>query len=100
MNHADIVREIYRALERANALRPPDDQIACAEESALYGVAGALDSLGLVALILDVEEAISERVGRLVVLADEKAMAQSRSPFRNVRSFADYVLHRLEEVAP
>ena len=40
-----------------------DDQIACEEETVLYGQAGRLDSLNLVSLILDVEEAVNERTG-------------------------------------
>jgi hypothetical protein len=99
MERADVVCEIYRALERANALRSPDAQLACTEETALYGPAGGLDSLGLVSLILEVEEAVSDRTGRPLVLADEKALSQRRNPFRDVRSFADHVMSRVREAA-
>jgi hypothetical protein len=97
MQRDDVIREIYGALERANALREPDAQLACAEDTALYGPGGALTSLGLVALILDVEEAVNARTGSGLVLADERAMSQRRSPFRDVRSLADYVMARLGE---
>jgi len=94
-----VIREIYRALSRINELRDPDDRIACAEETVLYGSGGALDSLGLVSLILDVELAINEQTGGSLVLADAQAMAQRRNPFRDVRSLADYVMSRLGEEA-
>jgi len=90
-----VVREIYQAIGGINELRDPGDRIACSEETVLYGSGGALDSLGLVSLILDVEQAVNERSGMSLVLADAQAMAQRRNPFRDVRSLADYVMSRL-----
>jgi hypothetical protein len=92
-----IVGEIYQALARINELRDPGNRIACAEGTVLYGSGGALDSLGLVSLILDVELAINERTGRNLVLADTQAMSQRHTPFRDVRSLADYVMSRLSD---
>jgi acyl carrier protein len=93
---AEVIQEIYRAIQLSNEFRQPTDRVVCAEETILYG-AGALDSLGLVSLILDVEEAINARFGTQLVLADEHAMSQRRNPFRDVRSLADYVMARLWE---
>jgi hypothetical protein len=90
-----VVREIYQALSRINELRDPDDRIACDEKTVLYGSGGALDSLGLVSLILDVELAVNDLTGGNLVLADAQAMAQRRNPFRDVRSMVDYVMSRL-----
>jgi hypothetical protein len=92
-----VIREIYQALSRINELRGPDDRITCAEETILYGPGGALDSLGLVSLILDVELAVNELTGGSLVLADAQAMAQRSNPFRDVRSMADYVTSRLRD---
>jgi acyl carrier protein len=97
MKRDDVLQDIYAALARANELREPAEQLACAEETTLYGPNGGLDSLGLVSLILDVEQAVDDRTGVQLVLADEHAMSQRRNPFRDVRSMADYVLARLEE---
>jgi len=90
-----VVREIYQAIGRINELRDPGDRIGYSEETVLYGSGGALDSLGLVSLILDVEQAVNERVGTSLVLADAQAMAQRHNPFRDVRSLADHVMSRL-----
>jgi hypothetical protein len=90
-----VVREISQAIGRINELRDPDNRIACTEETVLYGSGGVLDSLGLVSLILDVEQAVNERSGANLVLADAQAMAQRHNPFRDVRSLADYVMARL-----
>ena len=63
MNRDHVLQEIYGAIRRANELREPGDLLGCVEETTLYGGGGALDSLGLVSLLLDVEEAVSARGG-------------------------------------
>jgi len=61
------------------------------KETRLYGGDSALDSLGLVNLIADLEEIISDEFDIEVVLADEKAMSQRTSPFRTVETLTDYI---------
>ncbi|MDD2780477.1 acyl carrier protein [Sulfuricurvum sp.] len=61
------------------------------EETKLFGNGGALDSLALVSLIADVEEKIYDTFERAIVLADERAMSQRTSPFRDVGSLCNYV---------
>jgi acyl carrier protein len=78
-------------------MRAPGEQISCEECTPLYGPSGTLDSLGLVSLVLDVEEAVNARTGYGLVLADERAVSQRRSPFRDVASLADHVITRLAE---
>ena len=65
--------------------------------TALYGRDGSLDSLSLVTLIMDVEQAIHNKASISVTLASEHAMAQATSPFRTIESFADYALALVEE---
>lgn len=62
----------------------------------LFGRSGVFDSLGLVSLIVGVEEAIADRYGVSVSLADERAMSQASSPFRTIRSLAEYAAGMLE----
>tara|TARA_B100000315_G_C14053088_1_gene352782 strand:+ start:208 stop:498 length:291 start_codon:yes stop_codon:yes gene_type:complete len=49
-----------------------------------------LDSAGIVFLITEVEEAISKNLNFDIVLADERAMSQKTSPFRNVETLIAY----------
>jgi acyl carrier protein len=99
MSRDTVLQYIYDALRRANDLRGPEDHLVCEETTVLYGREGGLDSLGLVSLVLDVEEAVNAQTGRGLVLADERALAQRRSPFRSVESLADYVMARLDQHA-
>lgn len=66
-------------------------------KAVLYGKDGRLDSLGLVNLIVAVEERVSRQFGAQVVLADSRAMSQKSSPFRTVGSLVAYVGQRIKE---
>jgi len=63
--------------------------------SALYGNEGVLDSMALVNLIADIEDAVSEKFGASITLADEKAMSARQSPFLNVKTLSQAVLERI-----
>ena len=93
----EVAQAIYDAIRRANETRSPEAALACSEETVFYGQGGALDSLGQVSLILDVEELVNARWGTSLVLAVERAVAQRRNPFRDVKSLADHVVSRLIE---
>ena len=67
-----------------------------AEDTILFGKEGVLDSMGLVTLIIAVEQAIEDRYEKTAGLADEKAMSQSRSPYRSVQTLAEYAVQELE----
>ncbi|MEI6681806.1 MAG: hypothetical protein WCO44_04225 [Bacteroidota bacterium] len=66
-------------------------------DTVLFWKDGILDSLELVKLISDLEENIYRKFGKQITLADEKAMSQRVSPFRTVRSLADYIDKLLTE---
>ena len=87
----DTVEEIVLdALRNANLARDASAQLVVAPGAPIFGPDSPLDSLGLVALLLDVEDALQDR-GFPVVLSDERAVSQKRSPFRTVTTLVDYV---------
>lgn len=92
MDRSQIIATVLEAVEQANRSRVPGQQLQTSPDAALFGAPSSLDSLGLVALLIDIEEAF-ERQGHPIVLSDERALSQSRSPFRNVSSLADYIQH-------
>ncbi len=67
-----------------------------AEDTVLFGKSGVLDSMGLVTLIVAVEQAIEDKYDKAAGLADEKAMSQARSPYRSVATLAAYAVQELE----
>jgi len=67
------------------------------EDSLLYGEGGPLDSMALVNLIADVEDAVAEKYGATVTLADERALSAKRSPFRSVKDLTEAIMERMSE---
>jgi hypothetical protein len=65
------------------------------EKTRIFGAGGRLDSLGLVGLLAELEYKLEEAFGRKVVLASERAMSRTRSPFHDVASLTDHVLDLL-----
>lgn len=66
-------------------------------ETRLFGSRGILKSLELVSLIVDLEEKIADEYGISLILADERAMSQKKSPFRTVSSLGQYIYMLIDE---
>jgi len=61
-------------------------------ETRLFGSNGLLDSLGVVILLTDLEEKLDEEFDVTVSLASDSTMSRTRSPFRTVKSLAEYMV--------
>jgi acyl carrier protein len=70
------------------------------EDLELLGPGSPLDSIGLVTLIVDVEERVADECNANVTLASESAMSRRQSPFRTVGTFADYVSELVNDTNP
>jgi acyl carrier protein len=68
-------------------------------DTVLLGREAVIDSMALVHLVLDVEEAVRARFRVPLRLVDERAMSQTRSPFRTVATLAEYVNLLLAETS-
>lgn len=92
-----IIDLIFKAVEELNQQLPKKQQLTKSAHSILFGRNGKLDSLGLVNLIVALEQNIEDELELSITLADERAMSQKHSPFRTVGSLADYTAMILEE---
>jgi acyl carrier protein len=101
LNGSEIAGLVLASLK--DVLATSDDGVSddaqLGEDTRLIGRAGVLDSMGLVTLIVDVEQRLEEEYDTVVVLADERALSQTRSPFRSVGSLADYICQLVKEEA-
>ncbi|MCW6035948.1 acyl carrier protein [Spirulina subsalsa FACHB-351] len=59
-------------------------------DTALFGKHGLFDSLGLVSLVVALEQRIEDEFELSISLADERAMSQKNSPYRTIESLANY----------
>ena len=87
----NIIAAIYRAIDWINGELPPDRQLIKAPETRLMGSETALDSMGLVSLIVTIEREVEDAFGVALTLADERALSMKASPFRSIQSLADYI---------
>lgn len=85
----DTLKDLNEELENEAFLNPNS-------KTKLYGGNGAMDSLALVSFIADLEDKISDKFEKDIVLADEKAMSAKTSPFRNIESLTSYIKSLLE----
>jgi acyl carrier protein len=95
-NTRDLI-ELIKSCLREYAVQESVNLPPVTDETELFGEAGFLDSAGLVVLVIVLEEAIEQKLGAVVSLADERAMSESRSPFRSVASLAEYARQRIDE---
>ena len=99
LDHAAVQDIVLHALETLNDERDPDDKLVVTPRTRLFGADAELDSLALVSVIVDVEEAVSDASGRTVRLTDDRAMSREVSPFTDVQALTAYVVELLAEAA-
>ena len=98
-NHRPVSTRTQISLEKVRQLviatlpRP----VSATTGEAIFGAGGLLDSLDLVNYLADLEYRLDQEFGRELVLASERAMSRSRSPFRDVDSLAAYIMELLAE---
>ena len=63
----------------------------------LFGKESDLDSLGLVNLILNIEENINNEYNISISIVNEKAMSQTYSPFKSIDTLANYIKELIDE---
>ncbi|WP_151194058.1 hypothetical protein [Cysteiniphilum sp. JM-1] len=85
----DIIIEALKEIKDELDVDVFDQEIT--ENTTLYGRNGALDSLTLVSLVADIEDRVSEEFAVDLVLAGDKAMSRTTSPFRTIGSLTDYI---------
>lgn len=92
----DIVTRSLRELIEQLGDTPPD----ITEDTVIVGKDAVVDSLGLVSLVVEIEQRLEAEQNLAVTLASEKAMSQRSSPFRTVGVLADYICEiAVEEAA-
>ena len=89
--HEKILNLIYVTLDEYNEQLSDELQLEKSSDTKLFGRGSKLDSLGLVNLIVAVEQNIEDEFDVIITLADERAMSQEHSPFRTVGSLVDYI---------
>jgi len=86
-----IFQLIFIAIDELNEQRGTEDQISKTVDTVILGQDSMIDSLGLVNLIVSLEQSVNDEMDIEITLADERAMMMESSPFRSVRTLADFI---------
>ena len=87
----EIEKIIFSSIEELNDQLPKKSKLRQSSTTTLFGENGKLDSLGLVNLLIIIEQNIEDEFDISITLADEKAMSLESSPFRTVDTLVNYI---------
>lgn len=93
-----IEKLIFNSIDEFNNQQGKGDSLEKSKDTSLFGNTGQLDSLGLVSLIIIIEQNIEDEFDINITIADEKAMSQNNSPFRTIGTLVDFLNLRLKEI--
>ena len=93
-----ILETIYDSMDELNEQLSNERQLTKSTKTVLFGNNGQLDSLGLVNLLVIIEQNIEEEFDVSITIADERAMSQKHNPFRTIGALATYIDILLKEM--
>jgi len=87
-----IMAAIYSAVDEINQTLPPENHIPKSEDTVLMGPQSAIDSLGVVLLIVAIEQKVSRALGRTVVLTNNMLVSAEENPFKTLGALRKHIL--------
>ena len=97
ITHSQIKKLVFNVLESLSKINP-DYKFYRRLDANLLGPNSKLDSLGIVNLIVAIEQNIEDEFGVSVTIADERAMSQKHSPFRKIGTLVNYIDMLLKDI--
>jgi acyl carrier protein len=89
----EIETIVYEAIRRVNEEM---DHPALKEPTLQSKLFEALDSMGVLDFILEVESALQDRYGRYIQIADEWSMDPQKTPFQTIESAVEFIRKRVD----
>jgi len=94
-----VLASVYAAIDEFNLSQDDGRRLEKNPSTVLLGANSTLDSLGLVNLLVTVEEQVSTQLNAPVTLASDKAFSMRNSPFATVSSLTAYVQQLVSEAS-
>ena len=81
-----VLEVIYLSVDAVNEFLPQEQRIEKREDTVLFDKSSgsSLDSMGMVNLIVALEENIQERIGKAISIAEELNISEENNPFQTV----------------
>ena len=90
MNREKILEVIFNSIDDLNSQLSVEEKIEKTKETVLFGSNGQLDSLGVINLLVGIEERLEDS-GLEISLTDEIITAQQTDHLQTVGKFADHI---------
>jgi hypothetical protein len=91
MQREQALRLVYETIDVVNQQLPAARRLQKGPDTVIVGVAGSLDSLGIVNFIVTLEEKAGELLGIPVQLLDDTMLVETESPFRTVETLTSFL---------
>ena len=91
MQREQALRIVYETIDVVNQQLPAARRLRKGPDTVIVGVAGSLDSLGIVNFIVTLEEKAGELLGIPVQLLDDTMLVETESPFRTVETLTSFL---------
>lgn len=90
MNQEAVLALVLETVRAYRLAMNAQGEEAIEPDTSLFGSGGALDSIGLVSVVIELEQKLSDLSGNDVSLMNDRAMSRSHNPFRTSRALAEY----------
>lgn len=91
MDDGEIKKIVLASIEALNLQLPKEERITAEMGTHLAGGPSPLDSLSIVNLVVNIEEAIEARHGVYISLISEDFSAENGNPFETVSSLIQHI---------
>jgi len=91
MKNRETIKEILsQCIQSHNEQAQDYNKIAFHESTLLLAEGSSIDSIELVNIIVDFEEALTLKFGKIVSLTSDESLMTSETPFESVKTLCDY----------
>ena len=98
MEYNKALEIVINTIKELNLNREANKQIVPHADTSLFGPLGVLDSLGLVELIVAIEDSVYKDLGIAISLANVKAISLKNSPFKSIQTLSLYLSDVVKEI--
>ncbi|HTZ11659.1 MAG TPA: hypothetical protein VMD04_04720 [Candidatus Margulisiibacteriota bacterium] len=98
LDKKEISNLVIKSLREVNRILGKNEQLKIGKNMDIYGGKSRLDSMGLVNLLVDLEQRLAKEGGIEISIMDAKAFSMKNSPFKNLSTLVDFIHKKGEDL--
>ncbi len=87
---------IFSSVKDLNKQQPPESKLKSKKNELLIAEKSNLDSLGLVTLLIIIEDKIKKDLNKKIVLVNDKLISVENTPFKTIDSLARWLVKNVK----